>query len=259
MSDTGGSPRPQMDQGPTDESGYRGPQRPARHRLPYVVWFLFGSFSPFQRQTTPGATESGFEEEEVWHWTGIKAQLVALARHRMARELTLAAWMIGSFLFVVPFALVVVSHLVAPFLPAEMSPNASLLVLVAEVVCVALGISVVAPLVVVNWLDREGAKEGLRDLEAWLPRKEYRYDGGDGSSLDRAVVLRGDLRGRRALALATQWVAARYGVYDTDWTLATRKSLTEGHRRIEEWVIELPGGKQKTIYFELGGPADEVW
>jgi hypothetical protein len=250
MSDKGSSSPSRNDQGLRDDSGSSHAQRSARRGIPYIVWFLFGSFSPFQRQTTPGATESGFEEEEVWHWTGIKAQLVALARDPLARELTLAAWMIGSFLFVVPFALVVVSHLVAPFLPAEMSPNASLLVLVAEVVCVALGISVVAPLVVVNWLDREGAKEDLRDVEAWLPRKEYRYEGGDGSSLDRAVVLRGDLRGRRALALATQWVAARYGVYDTDWTLASRKSLTEGERKSEEWVIRLANGEERRIYFE---------
>ncbi len=257
MSDRGGSPRSQMDLDPTDESGYPGQQRSAHHRIPYILWFFFGAFSPFQKRTAQATTEGGLEQAGDWQWIGIKRSMMEVYRNPLARGLGLAGWIIGSFLFVVPYAVVFVLTLLGQFLPSSIVFNVFVLIAVFSVV--ALFISVALPLLVVNWVDREVVKEDVRNLEESLAGAGYGYEGGDGTSSDRAVVLRGDLRGRKHIVLAGMWLEARHGVPNVGWTLVNRRPLTEGHRRIEEWVIELAGGKQKTIYFELGGPADEVW
>jgi hypothetical protein len=257
MSDMGGSPRFQMDRGLTDESGYPGQQRATHRRLPYIVWFFFGAFSPFQKRTAQAATEGDLEQAEGWQWIGIKRSMMAVYRNPLARGLALAGWIIGSFLFVVPYAVTFVLTLLGQFLPSSIVFN--VFVLIAVISLVALFISVALPLLVVNWVDREVVKEDVRNLEESLAGAGYGYEGGDGSSLDQAVVLRGDLRGRKHIDLAGMWLQARHGDPNVGWALVNRRPLTEGHRRIEEWVVELAGGKEKTIYFELGGPADEVW
>jgi hypothetical protein len=256
VSDTGRSPRSQMDRGPTDESGYPGQQRPAHHRLPYIVWFFFGAFSPFQKRTAQATTEGGLEQAGDWQWIGVKGSMMAMYRSPVALEFGLAGWIIGSFLLVVPFAVTFVLNLLGQFLPSSIVFN--VFVLIAVFSLVALFVSVALPLLVVNWVGREVVKEDVRNLEESLAGAGYGYEGGDGSSLDQAVVLRGDLRGRKNIGLAGMWLQARHGDPNVGWALVNRRPLTEGHRRIEEWVIELAGGKQKTIYFELGGPADEV-
>jgi hypothetical protein len=257
MSDMGGSPRFQMDRGLTDESGYPGQQRATHRRLPYIVWFFFGAFSPFQKRTAQPAAEGGLGQAGDWQWIGIKRSMMAVYRNPLARGLGLAGWIIGSFLFVVPYAVMFVLTLLGQFLPSSIVFN--VFVLIAVISLVALFVSVALPLLVVNWVDREVVKEDVRNLEESLAGAGYGYEGGDGSSLDQAVVLRGDLRGRKHIDLAGMWLQARHGDPNVGWALVNRRPLTEGHRRIEEWVVELAGGKEKTIYFELGGPADEVW
>jgi hypothetical protein len=157
MSDLGQSPGPRTDHGPMDDSGFSLRQPAVGRRIPYIVWFFFAPFSPFEKRAAGDTTEGGLEQEEVWHWTGIKAQLLAVLQEPLVVVPAVAGWIIGSFLLVVPVVVVLVLNLLGRFLPTWFSANE--FVLVAVFVFVPLGVSVVLPLVVLNWVLRQGLKD----------------------------------------------------------------------------------------------------
>lgn len=237
MSDAGHGLRSESSQGPSDDSGSSEGQRSARREMRSILRSYFTPLSPFAG------------------WRGIKTELVEVAREPFWGQLLLAGWIIGSFLLVVPYVVMFVVSLLRRVLPTSVVFHPVALIAVFAVV--PLAVSIVLPLLVVNWLHREGAKEDVRDLQGWLPKEAYWYEGGDGSSLDQAVVLRGNLRGRRAFVAATLWLVARHGDFEVGWDLVNRRPLAEGKRQIEEWVIRLANGEEKRIYFDVTASTGE--
>jgi len=179
MNDKSDTPRSQDDRGLMDESGLIGPGRRARPSVPYILWFLFAPFSPFQSRSEWVATESGYERRQVWRWTDRASFLVAVAEHPRLVELLLAASIVGSFLFVLPLVMAFIFTVLMAVLPEPIASHP--LVLVAVVVCVGMGMCVIGPLCIWRWLANSlwrAIERDADDLKGGVPDFPYSYGGG---------------------------------------------------------------------------------
>lgn len=76
------------------------------------------------------------------------------------------------------------------------------------------------------------------------------HSGGDGSSRDTAVVINAtsSITGIRA---EYEWIEARYGQQNTEWTVKTRFHGGHAGKAFETFVIELRDGAERTIHFDI--------
>lgn len=76
------------------------------------------------------------------------------------------------------------------------------------------------------------------------------HSGGDGSSRDRAVVINAtsSITGIRA---EYEWIEARYGKQDIEWTVKTRFHGGNADKAFETFVIQLRDGSERTIHFDI--------
>ncbi len=82
-------------------------------------------------------------------------------------------------------------------------------------------------------------------------KAEVRFGGGNGDTIDRAVVIRG-----AAFDLAATWaefayVTQAYGQKDKDWKLISHTHGKQGDREIDTIEIELPGGERRNFFFDV--------
>lgn len=80
---------------------------------------------------------------------------------------------------------------------------------------------------------------------------EITFEGGDGASIQQAVIIRGaghDLVGTIA---EFRWLAWEFGKEDVDWGLETHSHGTFENRQIDTVVIRLSSGAVKTVYFDI--------
>src|SRR5262245_19560383 len=80
---------------------------------------------------------------------------------------------------------------------------------------------------------------------------EITYSGGDGETMEEAVIIQGannDLVGTLA---EFQWLAEEFGQKDVDWRLETHSHGRMNEKEIDTIVLRLASGTRKTIYFDV--------
>jgi len=76
------------------------------------------------------------------------------------------------------------------------------------------------------------------------------YDGGDGSTKEKAVVINAtsSIVGVNA---EYQWLTSRFGKQDHDWTIEMRMHGSVGDKSYETFVINLANESSTTIHFDI--------
>jgi hypothetical protein len=77
------------------------------------------------------------------------------------------------------------------------------------------------------------------------------YEGGNGDSLENAVVVRGarfDLAGTIAVFA---WLTATYGQLNVDWRLKLQSHGRFGNREIDTLVLDIKNRGEKTVFFDV--------
>ena len=80
---------------------------------------------------------------------------------------------------------------------------------------------------------------------------EFRYEGGDGSTVESAVIVRGaqsDLEGTAATFL---WMHRHVGAKNDAWRLVTHATRREGLRAIDTFDVILRDGTPQSIHFDV--------
>ena len=100
------------------------------------------------------------------------------------------------------------------------------------------------------------------DFFAWLMRLFTRapkstldsgdiwFGGGNGDTVDNAIIVRGaqfDLVGTYA---EFGWLARVHGQKDRDWTLISHSHEVRGGRDIDTFILRLTDGTSRTVYFD---------
>ena len=91
------------------------------------------------------------------------------------------------------------------------------------------------------------SREDTEEFE--LP--QFRYEGGDGSTLNDAIVVRGarsDLEGTAATFL---WMHQHVGAKNDAWRLVTHSTGEEGVRKIDTFSVILRDGTHRSFYFDV--------
>lgn len=90
-----------------------------------------------------------------------------------------------------------------------------------------------------------------RDRTEEFSLPQFRYEGGDGSTVESAVIVRGarsDLEGTAATFL---WMRQNVGTKDDAWRLVTHATRREGLREIDTFDVILRDGTQRSIHFDV--------
>jgi hypothetical protein len=100
----------------------------------------------------------------------------------------------------------------------------------------------------VNWLRslRRSSREALSGANS----EDIVFEGGNGDSLEAAVVVRGaryDLMGTWA---EITWLTQRYGKKDSDWKLLLHSHCTHEGREIDTFELLLADGRPLTVFFD---------
>jgi hypothetical protein len=77
------------------------------------------------------------------------------------------------------------------------------------------------------------------------------FEGGDGSSWDQAVVVRGAVWEMEGIAATFDWMEWHLGHKDQDWTLVTHSSGGDGRRKIDTFHVRLTDGSRRTVFFDV--------
>jgi len=89
------------------------------------------------------------------------------------------------------------------------------------------------------------------DLKNTFEKGKITFEGGNGDSIDNAVVVKGaqfDLAGTTA---EFAWVTKMYGRKDRDWYLLSHSHGRYGDREIDTIVIDIKNSAQQTIFFDI--------
>jgi len=98
--------------------------------------------------------------------------------------------------------------------------------------------------------------KGLRSFFRWEPTPPPRpagvwFEGGDGSSRENAVVVRGAVWEMEGIAATFAWMEWHFGRKDQDWTLVTHSTGGDEHRKIDTFVVTLADGSRRTVFFDV--------
>ena len=77
------------------------------------------------------------------------------------------------------------------------------------------------------------------------------YEGGDGSTIDDAIIVRGAGSDLEGVAATFGWMHEHLGAKDEGWQLITHSSGSRGDRKIDTFNIVLRGGTAKHVYFDV--------
>ena len=79
---------------------------------------------------------------------------------------------------------------------------------------------------------------------------EIRFEGGNGDTKERPIVIRGARSELEGTYAAYSWLVNRFGPKDKGWKLVSRSHAVVGAREIDTFVIELPDGTQRSVHFD---------
>ena len=77
------------------------------------------------------------------------------------------------------------------------------------------------------------------------------YEGGDGSTPEDAIVVRGAGSDLEGVAATFGWMHEHLGAKDEGWRLITHSSGFSGVRKIDTFNVVLRGGVPKLVYFDV--------
>jgi hypothetical protein len=81
------------------------------------------------------------------------------------------------------------------------------------------------------------------------------YAGGDGSSVEEAVVIRGARTTREGAAAEYAYLEQRHGPIGQGWFWETHSLVDAGGRTYDEIVIRLADGTVRSLYFDASESA----
>jgi hypothetical protein len=99
-----------------------------------------------------------------------------------------------------------------------------------------------------------GIRNAIKRLQQRLqktPSDGIWCEGGDGESVEEAIIIRGanhDMLGTWAEFMWLQW---KFGEKGRDWNLIFHSTGARGDRQIDTVRIELPGGEQRDFFFDI--------
>ena len=89
----------------------------------------------------------------------------------------------------------------------------------------------------------------------WFKRRqshpELRFEGSDGASIEKAVIVRGATYDLMGTAAEFFWLEREYGSKDVDWKLLTHSHGSFGGREIDTIEIEVKSGERTRVYFDI--------
>ena len=78
------------------------------------------------------------------------------------------------------------------------------------------------------------------------------YSGGDGSSIENAIIINNAENERNGVAAEYDYIAKKQGVKFTDWKPAGQSTIIEKDKRYDIVTIEIISKKEKlTLYFDI--------
>ena len=96
----------------------------------------------------------------------------------------------------------------------------------------------------IRWLDH-------RDRPNPFANPEVRYEGGDGSAPNQAIIVRGADSDIAGTAATFAWMHDNIGPKDIAWRLNTHSTGRLGHVHIDTFDITLADGAQRTLFFDV--------
>jgi hypothetical protein len=86
--------------------------------------------------------------------------------------------------------------------------------------------------------------DGLDDGDLW-------YEGGDGNTIETAIVIRGVHEDLLGTAAEFHWLTWTFGRKDLDWQLISHSHGTFDDREIDTLELRLPTGTVRIVYFDI--------
>lgn len=91
------------------------------------------------------------------------------------------------------------------------------------------------------------------DLIAKIDSGKIRFEGGDGSAVNRAVRIVGAANGNEGVAAEYYFISRRHGIQGTDWKAAGQRSFNDNKgRKFDAVVVQVSGQyTPDTYYFDI--------
>lgn len=77
------------------------------------------------------------------------------------------------------------------------------------------------------------------------------YEGGDGSTPDDAIIVRGAGSDLEGVAATFGWMHEHLGAKDEGWRLLTHSTGSHGERQIDTFDVVVREGGRRRIYFDV--------
>jgi hypothetical protein len=91
------------------------------------------------------------------------------------------------------------------------------------------------------------------DLMAKIDSGKIRFEGGDGSSVERAVRIIGAANGKQGVSAEYYFISGRHGVPGADWQAAGQRTFNDNKgRQFDAVVVQVSGEyTPQTYYFDI--------
>jgi adenosylmethionine-8-amino-7-oxononanoate aminotransferase len=101
-------------------------------------------------------------------------------------------------------------------------------------------------------VDAAVQKRFASELIAKVDSGKIRYEGGDGSSVERAVRIAGAANGNEGVQAEYYFISRKHGVQGADWQAAGQRSFTDNKGRKYDVVVVQVSGEYTplTYYFD---------
>lgn len=77
------------------------------------------------------------------------------------------------------------------------------------------------------------------------------YEGGDGSTRQSAIIVRGATSDIEGVAATFLWMQEHIGAKDEEWRLISHTSGSDGVRKIDTFHVMLRRGGMRQVYFDV--------
>jgi len=78
-----------------------------------------------------------------------------------------------------------------------------------------------------------------------------RFEGGDGSSLEEAVIILGATTEMEGIGAEDTWISERYGKRNTDWKKGGVELISEEGKKYDKYEVILSDGEEIIIWFDI--------